>query len=166
MKKLLVFVILTLVLSACNAALENSQNGTPGREMPITNDPNEPVSSDQQGSGPVATPDYLPKSEDAQLSRGKAYIKSAEMVVRESYPPQISLQIEGELPTPCNDLRAAISQPDVNNRIDVEVYSVIDPDMICIQTVAPFSEVINLGSFSAGHYTVYVNGEKVGEFDS
>jgi hypothetical protein len=30
----------------------------------------------------------------------------------------------------------------------------------------PFEQEINLGGFPAGHYTVFVNGKPVGEFDN
>lgn len=34
----------------------------------------------------------------------------------------------GGLPTPCNQLRAAVSPPDADNKIMVDVYSVSDPE--------------------------------------
>jgi hypothetical protein len=56
--------------------------------------------------------------------------------------------------------------PDDQNQIQVEVYSVIDPEQMCIQVLEPLEANIGLGSFPSGHYTVFVNGEQVGEFDS
>jgi hypothetical protein len=48
----------------------------------------------------------------------------------------------------------------------VEVYSLVDPDVACIQVLEPFQQGINLGSLPQGSYTVYVNGEQVGEIDA
>lgn len=73
---------------------------------------------------------------------------------------------QGSLPTPCNHLRVAVSAPNAKNRIFIDVYSVIDPNQICIQMLAPLEVNIPLGSFPPGHYSVWVNGEKIGEFDS
>jgi hypothetical protein len=87
-------------------------------------------------------------------------------LIRESYPPQITLSLQGNLPTPCHNLRAKISEPDAENKINVEVYTVVDPNMMCTQVLKPFQETVELGTFPNGHYSVFVNGELVGEFDS
>jgi hypothetical protein len=43
---------------------------------------------------------------------------------------------------------------------------VVDPDLVCIQVVEPFDKSIDLGTYPGGHYTVWVNGEMIGEFDT
>jgi hypothetical protein len=63
-------------------------------------------------------------------------------------------------------LRVAVSDPDELNRINIEVYSVADADVICVQVLEPFEETVSLGSFASGTYQVYINGEEIGEFDS
>ncbi len=35
-----------------------------------------------------------------------------------------------------------------------------------IQVIEPFATTVSLGTFPAGHYSVYVNNELIGEFDS
>ena len=109
---------------------------------------------------------YAPRPGDAKLTRGNVFIEENGLVIRESYPPQIALGISGNLPTPCHEIRAEISAPDVENKINVDVYSVVDPNMICTQVLKPFMENIELGTFPTGHYSVWLNGEMVGEFDS
>jgi hypothetical protein len=43
----------------------------------------------------------------------------------------------------------------------------VDASQACITVLKPFSATIALGSyFSGGHFTVFVNGELVGEFDA
>jgi len=86
--------------------------------------------------------------------------------VSKSHPPQIMLVLRGSLPTPCHHLRVAVNAPDAANRITIEVYSVVDPNRVCVQVLAPLDANIPLGSFAAGHYSVWVNGEQIGEFDS
>jgi hypothetical protein len=109
---------------------------------------------------------FAPQPGDADLTRGNVYINEASLIIRESFPPQVSLTLAGDLPTPCNQLRAEISPPEPENKIRVDVYSVIDPNRICVQVLEPFEESIDLGTFPTGHYTVWVNGEMAGEFDT
>jgi len=75
------------------------------------------------------------------------------------------LNVAGALPTPCHELRVEISDPDEQNRIYIEVYSVSEPDKICVQVLEPFDESIPLEGFPSGEYSVWVNGEEVGEIN-
>ena len=109
---------------------------------------------------------YLPEPGDSNFSRGDVFIDSSDLLVMESFPVQIALVLKGNLPTPCNRLRVVANPPDAQNRIEVEVYSVINPAETCIQALEPLEANIGLGSFPAGHYSVWVNGKMVGEFDA
>jgi hypothetical protein len=100
------------------------------------------------------------------MSRGEVFIDEMQVLTMESFPPQFLLQMSGSLPTPCHHLRADVSDPDSQNQIQVEVYSLADPDAACIQVLEPFQQGINLGSFSQGSYTVVVNGEQVAEIEA
>ncbi|MBK8821175.1 MAG: hypothetical protein IPN58_00840 [Anaerolineales bacterium] len=59
-----------------------------------------------------------------------------------------------------------VSPPDAENKILVDVYSHSSPDQICTQVIAPFDVNIPLGSFPAGKYLLWVNGEMLAEFQS
>lgn len=109
---------------------------------------------------------YAPQPADSKMERGNAFVENRELLVMESYPVQIALALEGNLPTPCHQLRVVASPPDAQNRIQVQIYSVVDPEQICVQVLDPFEANIGLGSFQPGNYTVWVNGEMVGKFDS
>jgi hypothetical protein len=109
---------------------------------------------------------FSPKPGDKHLTRGNVFIDEASLVIRESCPPQVSLSIGGDLPTPCHQLRVEIAPPDRENKIMVAAYSVVNPDMACTQVIKPFQEYIDLGTFPGGRYWVWVNGELAGEFDS
>ena len=134
---------------------------TPNPDTVVTSPPEDNMVTNQPNSNPFA-----PKPGDEKLTGGNVYINEASLVIRESYPPQISLFLSGDLPTPCNVLRVKIDSPNQENKIIVDVYSLIDPDKVCIQVLEPFQEYIDLGIFSPGHYSVWVNGEMAGEFDS
>lgn len=107
-----------------------------------------------------------PKPSDDNLTRGNVFLQEYELLIRESFPPQISLVFRGDLPTPCHELRAVVNSPDEENKIIVDVYSVVDPNIACIQVLEPFDASIDMGIFPSGHYTVWINGQMAGEFDT
>lgn len=109
---------------------------------------------------------WEPQPGDSALQHGKVYLNPPSLSILESFPVQIVLNLDGSLPTPCHQLRAQIEAPDPEKRIEIEVYSVTDPVKLCVQVLEPFEVNIPLGSFPTGHYTVWVNGEMIGEFDS
>lgn len=152
-------LILLLLMAACTSIPEASATLSP--DTAVTSPPvdNMPTSEPQ-------TDPYAPKPQDARLERGEVFINEASLLIRESYPPQISLAISGELPTPCHELRAAMAAPDQEGKIVVDVYSVVDPEILCTQVLKPFDAQIELGTFPSGHYSVWVKGELAGEFDS
>lgn len=156
MKRLIfILTVLTLAVSACGASLD----------QPVSSDPSYPNNSYPNSSNSKLS-DYFPKPEDATLIRDEAYIDSSDLLILESYPLQFMLNIKGSLPTPCNQLRIAITAPDAENKIYVDVYSVISPDQVCVQVLSPFEVNFSLGSFATGHYALFVNGIQVAEFDS
>lgn len=132
------------IFAACNAAL--------GQRAPIA-----------QGGDP-----YAPQPGDSNMLRGELRIESAELRVAESYPPQVMLHFAYFPPTPCYELRAQASQPDAQNRINVAAYGVTEKDKACtlMALATPLQADLNLGSFPKGHYSVWLNGGRVGEFDS
>ncbi len=115
---------------------------------------------------PVEQNGYMPQPSDSSMIRGNAFLDAKELLTLESFPLQFLLRLTGSLPTPCNQLRVAVSLPDAENKVLVDVYSVSKPDEICMQVIEPFDVNIPLGSFPAGKYTLWVNGEKVAEFQS
>ena len=152
-------ILLFLMLIAVSCVPQSQP--TQGPDTTVTSPPGDNMSTNEPFTNPFA-----PQPGDADLTRGNVYINEASLIIRESFPPQVSLTLAGDLPTPCNQLRAEISAPDPENKIRVDVYSVIDPNRICVQVLEPFEESIDLGTFPTGHYTVWVNGEMAGEFDT
>jgi hypothetical protein len=91
------------------------------------------------------------------------FIDSQDILVMESFPPQYKLSLSGSLPTPCHQLRVKVSEPDAQNRIVVEAYSLVDPEEVCIQVLEPFEANVPLGSFASGEYTVLLNNQEIGQ---
>lgn len=150
MKRLLPFLFTLILLAAC---------------APGSNNPDQPVSSDDP-TPPLKFDNTIPRHGDEDLIRGAVFVDFVDLLVMESYPLQFTLVIAGNLPTPCNQLRVNINPPDEENKIIVDVYSLSAPDVMCAEVLQPFSQNIPLGSFPSGHYTIWINGEKVAEFDA
>lgn len=155
--KFQILLLMALLVASCTPPLEP----TPSPDTAVTSPPVDSMPSSEPSANPFA-----PQPGDADLTRGNAYINEASLIIRESFPPQISLTLAGDLPTPCNQLRVEIGVPDPENKIIVDIYSVIDSSQVCVQVLEPFEASVDLGTFSSGHYTVWVNGELAGEFDT
>ena len=151
-------LVLSLILAAC----------TPPADETVVSYPNDdPQDNSYPNDG--ATPpmnEYSPKPDDESLTRGQAYVDSSDVLTLESFPLQFMLHIVGNVPTPCNALRVAVSAPDVENKIVVDVYSVSDPDRMCSQVLQPFDVNVPLGSFPEGKYSIWVNGKMVAEIQA
>ena len=98
------------------------------------------------------------------MQTGPAYINAAEIIMKESYPVQVELLVIGNLPTPCHQLRVVTTEPDEEGHIQIEMYSVSKPDMMCAQVLKPFEASIPLGDFTEGHFTYSINEEFDGKF--
>ena len=156
MKYTILFLVMLLVVSCAPQA-----QITPEPDTPVTSPPGDDMSTNE----PVLNP-FAPQPGDANLTRGNVYINEASLIIRESFPPQVSLNIAGDLPTPCNQLRVEIAPPDPQNKIVADVYSLVDSNQVCVEVLEPFEASIDLGTFPTGHYTVWVNGQMAGEFDT
>lgn len=149
-----------LSLICCTAAvLAGCQGPQPEPLPPISAD--NPVSSE-----PPVNPTRIPgpATDEPEQLRGPVFIDQAELLIRESFPVQVDLHLRGSLPTPCATLRWSVGEPDEQGRIEVEAYSSQDAALACIQVLQEFEESIPLGAFSTGSYTVWLNGEEVGDF--
>jgi len=126
-------------------------------------DPNEPIAA-TFGQGQPTQGGAEPPTGD--MVHGPVFINDVKLLIMESYPIQVMLNISGELPTPCNIFQADVSEPDEDNEIHVEVYSLVAEGDVCIEVIQPFSENVSIPMAGKpdGVYTVWVNGEKVGEF--
>ena len=91
-----------------------------------------------------------------------------EMVTLKSNPLQVGLKLSFFTPTPCHQFRITVAQPGAGKRIDLEVYSLMKKDQACalMRLSTPTEASVNLAGLPAGHYTVWVNGEKALEFDA
>jgi hypothetical protein len=90
--------------------------------------------------------------------------EATEIIVMESHPMQVEIVIQGDLPTPCHQLRWEVMDPNENNAIHIQVYSEIDTSLNCAQLLEAFQERIPLGDFEESGYSVWINNDEVGGF--
>ena len=111
---------------------------------------------------------YAPQASDSSMMRGEVNIDSSSLSLTESIPPQVTLNFAYFQPTPCFQLRVEVSGPDAQNRIDVTAYAVAEKDKPCtlMALSTTLQASLNFGSFPSGHYSLWLNGLKVDEFDS
>jgi hypothetical protein len=116
------------------------------------------------GCGVQVDPGALAPSVEPGMQRALATPATAEVLLLESFPVQVRLEISGELPNPCSRLGWSVTPGDDQGRIQVALYVDEPTEAACIQVVAPYAQSIPLGAFERGSYAVFVNGLQVDEF--
>lgn len=88
-----------------------------------------------------------------------AHIRNVEVSILESFPPQVSVDIEGDHPTPCHETLTEVTED--GSDYTIMVWSVApESGSVCAQVLEPFEVVVPIGNgFEPGDYTVTVNGE-------
>jgi hypothetical protein len=110
---------------------------------------------------------FAPQPEDDKLDRGDATVdmKTSRIVKSSTEAGAVNVDLKGYMPDPCHQLRIVMTPADSERNIKLEVYSVFNSKNACITVIQPFEVIFPLGSFTTGHYSVYVNGDLLGEFD-
>lgn len=162
MKFSILFVVPAFLAGACAPGATPTTSPVVPPDTAVTS----PAISEPASVETPELPAYSPQPGDGKFERGNLFIGTTDLMLRESFPVHVALELSGELPTPCHQLRVNIEPPDRENKILLDAYTVVNPELMCIQIVKPFQVKIDLGTFPGGHYTVWVNGEQIGEFDS
>lgn len=152
MRKWYPFILILFVLSSCSGS-------------PLTPAPTEGIEPTLTPTTPPVV-SYFPRPQDASLTRGEVYPDSADLLISGSTPAPVNVVIKGSLPNPCYQLRVLFEPPDADNQVRLQLYSVVDLSLICAQVIQDFELTIPLGTFPAGHYSVWINAINIGEFDS
>ncbi len=149
--RVLCSVLIVIFLTSCRAA-------------PATPVPTEPPAATV---APTTTPtnSWLPQPGDAWLTRGEVYPDAADILISGSNPVVVNLVVKGSLPNPCHQVRVLFDPPDGDNQVRLQLYSVVDPTLICIQVLQDFELSIPLGSYPPGAYSVWINNVQIGEFE-
>jgi inhibitor of cysteine peptidase len=148
-------LVLTLVLAACGDAARGTEPAA--SDLPTSGaDADRPVSSDDetadndQGAGPI----------EGNVIIGEAMVESLDILILESFPVQVNVQVSGYLGDGCTEIGEITTERE-EDTFYVHISTVRPADAICIQVLVGFDEVISLDvhGLEAGTYTVDVNGE-------
>jgi hypothetical protein len=146
-----IFLYLVLILNAC-AALP-TQVLTPAASEPYVL---------KQEENP-----FTPKPEDSSLKQDGVTLTSIGLSERYDLTPlRAELHIQGSMPSVCSELRVKVEPPTNEYKINIEVYGVSDIKPKCENVFQQFDTTILLGAYSAGQYTVWVNGNLAGTLAS
>lgn len=178
MKRLRTFIIagvLAFGLVACGGGEVGSDTtdgdtpvSSPDTTAPDTTSPDSTVPDGsttlpEEPIGPT-TPTLEDKPVPVGWIEGPFTVEGADVLVMESFPIQVRLDVSGTLPTPCNEPFWRIT--DDGTTIAVELLTATDPDLACVQVIEEVELQIPLGSWAGEERTVELNGEVVGEFSS
>jgi len=94
---------------------------------------------------------------------GLASVERVEIMMRESFPVQISALAIGSLPDSCTSLDQVIQERE-ENTFHITLSTIRPADQVCTTATVPFQKAVEIESvgLKAGKYTVIVNGVSAG----
>ncbi len=153
LKTILLSLLLIFAFVACSpAGGEPAVTDSPATETP---DMDEPVSSDD----PTPTPEAEKPADAEELFIGEATVESIGIMILESFPVQVQVNVTGYLGDGCTTL-GDIETTQEGDTFFVTITTQRPADAICTQQLVGFEESIALDvqGLPAGTYTVDVNG--------
>lgn len=85
-------------------------------------------------------------------------IESAEVLIQESFPPQLVLVVRGYHPDSCEYPVIVQRTEDNAGMVRVRIFRLVPDNVRCASAVVPYEAQIHLGAFDPGSYTIEVNG--------
>ncbi len=145
---------LVFLLTACGDLANQIVGATATPETPTDLPPTPTDTLPNATLEPTATTAI--SSEPVQ---GIATVDSVEIQVLESFPVQINVRAQGNLPDGCTLIEQSRAEQEGNTFV-VTISTIRPANMLCTQVVVPFDEVVPLDveGLPAGTYTVDVNG--------
>lgn len=111
-------------------------------------------------SGVLASQDVdrdVPPAEDLDgLPHGEIFVDGVELHLDGTTG---RLRLTGNLPTPCH--MAMWTVENGHERIEVEIWTVFEPEVVCSQVLQPFDVEVSLGEID-GAERVFLDGEEIG----
>lgn len=84
-------------------------------------------------------------------------IESIDVLLAESFPVQVFVEVTGYLPDPCWEPQEPVVR-EQGPRFEVEIVAERDAGEMCAQAIEPYQHNIALGTMDPGTYVVSVNG--------
>jgi len=170
-------IFMHLILAACTASSTTPPVTTqiiisstlPPPAIKPTNPPPAPIPTSivavipASKAVPAPTVAETPIGQEGNPMHNPVYLDQAKVTALKTSPPQFLVQITGSLPTPCHRLHYNTGKPDQDGKINIDLYSTADPNLMCAQVITPFTEEISLNGLPSGKYSVWVAGKNAGE---
>ncbi len=106
---------------------------------------------------------FNPVPGDDALIRSQAFVDTVQWDNPQN-TKEVSLIFKGSMPTPCHQLRLNFLPLTADKRLDVEAYSVSNPDEVCTQVIQEFEAAVSLTGLGQGDYTLFANGQEMLRF--
>ena len=108
---------------------------------------------------PTTAPGQEPTVVEGGVITGEAMVESIEILLLESFPIQVRVVAQGNLPDSCTEIGEITKKQD-GNTFQVTITTSRPADAMCAEVLVPFEEAISLDvvGLPAGIYTVTVNG--------
>ena len=108
------------------------------------------------GTPPVVTPGG--SGAPGGMLTGQAPVDSVDIVMLETFPVQVVLNVKGNLPDSCTTLDQ-VNQSRKDNIFNVTILTKRPADMVCATVISPYTQTVPLevAGLKAGTYTVNVN---------
>jgi len=131
------FIIFSLILGGCRVVPTGNPGANPAE---------------------IATPTPTLVSPGGVVA-GQASVERVEIMMRESFPVQISALAIGSLPDSCTSLDQVLQERE-DTTFHISLTTVRPADQICAAALVPFQKAVEIESvgLKAGKYTVIVNG--------
>ena len=154
--RLAVLTMLAFSLVACGPGV--------GQSTPIapTVTPAGPIATPTTEPMPVPTTQPTPEptgTTGGTTIEGEAMVDSVEVLILESFPVQVKVNVKGSLADACTTVGDVTTTRD-GNTFNVKITTTRPADAMCAQVITPFEENITLDvkGLQKGTYTVDVNG--------
>ena len=164
MRRLVVFLVLAALATACGAPDVIGGGGDPASTTSI--DPDQP---DDSGDEPIVEPGPVgsipePRPPIEGSVDGEVTVTGADVRIMESFPVQVALDVTGEKPTPCHEIFWTVE--DDGDVIEIEMISQVASEQVCAEVIEPFTIAVPLGSWAGESREIQLNGEIVGSFET
>lgn len=154
-KRFMVFSFLLLIgallLSACATTNVPVTETPSGVDEPVNTE--EPIIPDEPAT---PTKPAIPANKGAYEER--VYVDSMQINLMESFPVQVSVTVDGNLPDGCTTIVESEAFMVDDSTFELHIYTERPQGVMCTQALVPFTESVTLDVYGlpAGTYTVNV----------
>ncbi len=146
------------------AATATPPQGGPQVSTAQPNRPAEVTMLPQPQPGPDGWTELSTEPPDwSQVHKVPFYVEDARLARLDH--GRIVLQVRGQRPRPCDGVRAQVRVAPDAARIEVQVFGITNPRMLCVEMLAPTQAMLDLTPWlkglPPGQYTVFLNAAPV-----